>query len=59
MKSFSSYEKSVGIIKMTNGVELPICGVEAVRLQMHDGVVREVAGVRRIPTCSHNLISLI
>ena len=26
--------------------------------RMHDGVVREVPGVRHVPTCSHNLISL-
>ena len=58
VKSFSSYEKSVGMIKTANGVELPICGVGAVRFRMHDGVEREVAGVRHIPTCSHNLISL-
>ena len=58
VKSFSSYEKSVGMIKTTNGVELPICRVGAVRFRMHDGVVREVTGVRHIPTYSHNLISL-
>ena len=52
---FSSYEKIVDMIRTANGKELPICGIRSIRFRMHDGVVREVSGVRHVPTCSHNL----
>lgn len=55
---FASYEKSVDMIRTANGEELPVCGIGSIRFRMHDGVVREVSGVRHVPTCSHNLISL-
>ena len=55
---FSSYEQSVGMIRMVNGEEMPIFDIGSIQFRMHDGVVREVSRVKHVPTCSHNLISL-
>jgi len=58
VKCFTSYKKSVCMISLANGGEMPICGIGSIRFRMFDGVVREVSGMIHIPTCSENLISL-
>ena len=58
LEFFSSYSVSNGSVLMGNDHPCRIEGIGSVKIQMFDGTVRTVSGVRYIPDMRKNLISL-
>ena len=56
---FSSLEEFNGeFVRMGNDSTCQIKGLGTIRLQMHDGTIRRLTGVRYVPELKNNLISL-
>lgn len=55
---FSTYESAEGSVLMGNNVSCRLVGIGTVRIKMHDGVIRTLAGVRHIPDLKRILLSL-
>jgi hypothetical protein len=55
---FESYESSSGNVLMSNSNLCKVVGVGTIKIKFHDGKIRRLTGVRRIPDLNKNLISL-
>jgi hypothetical protein len=56
---FFSYQYvDEGVVFMGNGIHCKIFGVGSIRINMFDGIVRELMYVRYVPELRSNLISL-
>lgn len=58
-KGFDTYEEMKGSkISLGNKTSCDVLGVGTVKIKMHDGLIRSLSKVRRIPELRRNLISL-
>lgn len=56
---FSTYEPiQGGAVLMGNDVACKVTGIGAIKIKMHDGIVRTLTNVRHVPDMKKNLISL-
>ncbi|KAH0712532.1 hypothetical protein KY289_008491 [Solanum tuberosum] len=55
---FRSYETSRGTVLMGNNATCKIVGIGSIHVRCHDGTVRTIIEVRRVPDLKKNLISL-
>lgn len=55
---FSTYEPVNGVVLMGNDAACKVAGKGAVRIKMHDGVIRTLSDVRHVPDLKKNLISM-
>jgi hypothetical protein len=56
---FINYESvNGGSLLMENGVTCKIVGIGAVKIRMHDGIVRTLKNIRHVPNLKINLIYL-
>ena len=56
---FTNYQSiDGGKVLMGNNVVCKVVGIGAIKIRMHDGIVRTLSDVRHIPELKKNLISL-